>query len=598
MGKVNNQHRKFMDSKKKLLLVVVVLHWLQISLAQNDVLYEEAIQAFENNEPNIGLEKLNLILENNPLSYDALYARGYYHMSMEDFENALPDYDRLIGIRPEEYDLYLYRGQAFLGLEEYELAENDFFLALELEPADINIYNALGSLYYILGLYQDAQDVFQEGLIYVPEDNFAQFYVAATHYQLGNLEEALSQTELLITQQPQDWDIHRLKANILLAQNRYDAVLELYDNLQKEEIEFIEEDFLIWGKVYYHLERYGQALFFFEIPEEPESLELNHYLAKLHFKLRNWVLVESYLSNAIDLSDPQEEGTSILLYDLAVVKAKRGDFEEATHFLTKAVYLNPEILIASNYWGEELDLLADIGTIIRLEDRQDVLQEAQVSGWKDRAEALLNLGDTSGAMVEIEKALEIAQEDSYLTMLKAVTYSLQEDYESAWANFKLARELTQAQDLEKIYYFQSLTHEAQGNFQDAIICIDQAIGLNTSEAYYYADKAGFYAQEKNFEKAVESVSEAISLEAEELSFYTERSRYYYEMNMFQEAITDANWVLNIDENDAMAYYIRGLSYMEIENYKGAENDFLQLLAIFPEDAELLALYEEANRLTP
>lgn len=597
-GEIRNQYGMFMEKLIKFLFVFVVFHWLQPSFAQNDILYEEAIQAFENNNPDTGLEKLNQILANNPQYYDALFARSYYYMSIEDFESALPDYDQLIGLNPEEYDLYLYRGQAFLGLEEYELAENDFFIALELELEDIQVYNALGSLYYILGLYQDAQEIFQDGLFYSPEDSFAQFYVAATYYQLGNLEEALQRTENLLSQHPQDWDIYRLKANILLAQGEYETVLELYDFMQKEDVDFLEEDFLIWGKSYYYLKRYQQALFFFEIPEETETIELIHYLAKVHFKLKNWVLVETYLSNAISLSDEQDESTAILFYNLAVIKAKRGDFEEATDFLSKAVYLTPEILESKNYWGDDLELLADISTLMRLEDRQTILQEAQVQGWKDRAETLLNLGDTSEAMIQIEKALEVAPEDSYLIMLKAVTYSLQKEYKNAWDNFQLAEELTQAQDLEKIYYFQSLTHKAQGNYQSAINCINQAIALNENEAYYYADKASFYAQLSDFDKAIENVSKAISLDSEELSFFTERANYYYEMGMFDEAIQDSGWVLNIDENDAMAYYTRGLSYMKIENYSKAENDFLQLLAIFPEDMELLALYEEANKLTP
>jgi tetratricopeptide (TPR) repeat protein len=85
------------------------------------------------------------------LAYVAYLERGLIDGTLENYENALIDYDRAIELRPEYPEAYLLRGQVYDFLDEHEEAIADYTKAIELKPGFANAYAHRGFALEALG---------------------------------------------------------------------------------------------------------------------------------------------------------------------------------------------------------------------------------------------------------------------------------------------------------------------------------------------------------------------------------------------------------------------------------------------------------------
>jgi tetratricopeptide (TPR) repeat protein len=90
------------------------------------------------------------------LAYIAYLERGLIDGTLENYENALIDYDRAIELRPEYPEAYLLRGQVYDFLDEHEEAVADYTKAIELKPGFANAYAHRGFALEALGKRRQA----------------------------------------------------------------------------------------------------------------------------------------------------------------------------------------------------------------------------------------------------------------------------------------------------------------------------------------------------------------------------------------------------------------------------------------------------------
>ncbi len=85
------------------------------------------------------------------LAYIAYLVRGLIDRTLENYENALIDFDRAIELRPDHPEAYLLRGQVHDFLDEHEEAVADYTKAIELKPGFAKAYAHRGFALEALG---------------------------------------------------------------------------------------------------------------------------------------------------------------------------------------------------------------------------------------------------------------------------------------------------------------------------------------------------------------------------------------------------------------------------------------------------------------
>ncbi|MGB1251759.1 MAG: tetratricopeptide repeat protein [Candidatus Promineifilaceae bacterium] len=111
----------------------------------------------------------------NPEYATAYNNRGNTYYTLEQYEQALADYDQAIALNPEYATAYNNRGLTYRKLEQYEQALADYDQAIALNPEDASTYNNRGNTYYDLEQYEQALTDYQTHLELWPESPAREF---------------------------------------------------------------------------------------------------------------------------------------------------------------------------------------------------------------------------------------------------------------------------------------------------------------------------------------------------------------------------------------------------------------------------------------
>jgi tetratricopeptide (TPR) repeat protein len=94
----------------------------------------------------------------------ALTLLGNYYFGLQDYQQAIEQYEKAARINPEYSQLYNQLGYANRFLEKYEEAENAFKKYVELIPDDPNPYDSYAELLMKIGRYDESIQKYQEAL--------------------------------------------------------------------------------------------------------------------------------------------------------------------------------------------------------------------------------------------------------------------------------------------------------------------------------------------------------------------------------------------------------------------------------------------------
>ena len=85
------------------------------------------------------------------------FAHGYGYMELDEFQNAINEFDKYISINPEYYNSWYFRGSCKYALGQYEEAIKDFDKTLKLvDPEDYDSLHLRGICEFRLGRYEYA----------------------------------------------------------------------------------------------------------------------------------------------------------------------------------------------------------------------------------------------------------------------------------------------------------------------------------------------------------------------------------------------------------------------------------------------------------
>ena len=108
-------------------------------------------------------------IELNPTDPDFYYERGRIRKLLEDYDNALLDYNKVIELDPQA-DVYYSRGNLKKRMDDFDGALSDFDKAIELDPEFADAYNNRGYLKYQLQDYEGALLDYDKAIEIDPQD--------------------------------------------------------------------------------------------------------------------------------------------------------------------------------------------------------------------------------------------------------------------------------------------------------------------------------------------------------------------------------------------------------------------------------------------
>ena len=137
------------------------------------------------------------------------------------------------------------------------------------------------------------------------------------------------------------------------------------------------------------------------------------------------------------------------------------------------------------------------------------------------------------------------------------------------------------------YYAAAQKAYQQGNYNEAISNIDNAIKLDSTKVDYYLVRAQIKINLKNFTEAiVDDLNKVIELNPKNpkiVEIYNNRGYAKYHLKDYTGAITDYNKAIELDPKYALAYFNRGLVKTKTHDYTGAVSDYSKIIAMNPKN---------------
>ena len=223
---------------------------------------------------------------------DAYLNRGLAYVEKGEFDRAIEDFDKAIGLNPEYADAYFNRGTAHSTLNQHEKAIENYNKAIELDPNLALAYSNRGLAYYSLNKHDEAIADYNEAIELDPNFALAYYNRGLAYYSLNKHDEAIA-----------DWNkAIELDPNLALAYNNrgaaYDS-LKKYDEAIADYNEAIKLDpnlamaYNNRGLTYYGLNRYDEA-----IADYNKAIELNPDFVIAHANLGNSLFMTEDYDNA------------------------------------------------------------------------------------------------------------------------------------------------------------------------------------------------------------------------------------------------------------------------------------------------------------
>jgi Flp pilus assembly protein TadD len=137
--------------------------------------------------------------KNEPENYRAQIDAGKMYQKIQNFDQALPYFQKAQKLKPEAFEANALLGNAFLDVRQYENAETYYGKALEINPKDVTIRSDLASTYVQRTNpdYEKALSEFEKALEIDPNHEPTIYNIAIAYLRRGDKENAQKSLEKL-----------------------------------------------------------------------------------------------------------------------------------------------------------------------------------------------------------------------------------------------------------------------------------------------------------------------------------------------------------------------------------------------------------------
>ncbi len=217
----------------------------------------------------------------------------------------------------------------------------------------------------------------------------------------------------------------------------------------------------------------------------------------------------------------------------------------------------------------------------------------------DRAEyyisygfALLEKGDTDGALIQFEKAYsdkknQIVEENNKSALRgKGIASMKAGDYQTAIKALNQALDISENASLnDDIQKYLALAYTRAGDYEHAIQVYDLLVEAHPKEVDLYVARADIYAEIGDVEKAAADYDQALTLKPNEFQYYFSEYLLFHAHGMTEDADSVVKRALTIKTSNDMERYQLGILHFLNGDNVAAEDAF---------NTALIAGIDEAN----
>jgi tetratricopeptide (TPR) repeat protein len=301
---------------------------------------------------------------------DALYIRGFTHIQLGNWEQAISDYSETILIDPDNFTAHFNRAFAYYEQGDLEAAIRDYGLAIQLDP-----------------MYADSY--YNRGIAY---------------YDLGDFDSTIQDMDQAIQLDPNSADIYTMRGRAYRAKGDFETAIRDYDQA-------IQSD-STYAYAYYNR---GNAYDDLGDPEAAirdydQAILLNpNYAAAFNIRARVYYQ-QGDLKAAIrdyDQAIQLDHTEATTFNNRALAYYEQGDLKAAIRDYDQAIQLDPKLAdayynrgIAYNDQGDLEAAIQDLGQVIQLDPNS-------ADTYYHRGNAYTAQGELAAAIQDYQKYLDL-----------------------------------------------------------------------------------------------------------------------------------------------------------------------------------------------
>jgi len=272
-------------------------------------------------------------------SAEGSYFAGLIYLWVEDYEKALPYFEKAARQKPRYAEAYFQIGYCNSELGRYRDAIAAYREAIRIEPDFAEAHLNLGVAYAKVGRYEEAIDAYKKAIRIKPD-------YARAHHNLGNAYGKLARWEEAIEAYK---DAMRIKPDFAEARfglgwaysglGRWEEAIEAFKEAIRIKPDFAEAHYNL-GAAYAELGRYQEAIDAYKkaIRIKPDYAEAHSNLGLVYAKLGRHRQAVDAFKQAIRIKPDLAEAH----YNLGVAYGELGRWEEAREAFTQAIRTKPD----------------------------------------------------------------------------------------------------------------------------------------------------------------------------------------------------------------------------------------------------------------
>ncbi|MBN2440083.1 MAG: tetratricopeptide repeat protein [Spirochaetales bacterium] len=154
--------------------------------------------------------------------------RGNAYSKKGEYEKAIIDYNKAIGLDPDNSKCYCNRGLSYAYKREYENAITDFTKAIELNPKYASAYNNRGLIYFYKSDYDRAMSDYEKCLSLDPNYIFAYYNRGIILEKKDEYDEAIQDYTIVLDLDPMYIDAYKRRGEIYATKIKYAKAMNDY----------------------------------------------------------------------------------------------------------------------------------------------------------------------------------------------------------------------------------------------------------------------------------------------------------------------------------------------------------------------------------
>ena len=315
--------------------------------------------------PQMSLEVAKNWAELYPEDLQAHMILAVRYMILNQKENELAAYEKILGLDPGQYEYLLKIGEIYRDQGEFEEALEYYQLYADEFPNNSKSFTQIGDLYMTIGDYEQARSYYNKALLVEPDEISIQLSLAEIDTELGNFSHALKDYYILLencTTSQERFDVYNSLENYFFLRGQVGKAIE-YLELKIAEQEKYDVQIGILSTKIAALERYiiaGNSDRAFQIVETAEKQlgpPLDHiapigYLI-IYLELEKVENIEESLKEV----EAFAEAMQLELYKIPILLARgklheiKGEYDLAIQQYAKVQNLGPATKSMHYYLG-------------------------------------------------------------------------------------------------------------------------------------------------------------------------------------------------------------------------------------------------------